>query len=234
MFNETFSTQTYSGTIKNIGALSKGVMLWAGGLQLYLRFAWQWHWPLESDLIISCSHLWLRTADTPFHHCSLCVTRPLGLKLHLDCHEWKRSAVTIPELHFITFSFVVWYGGSWAALWIFTNDLQCLHLSVYHSGLISLVAYFLFIANSSRSNNWWALGKWVPRTYLRAFLKSITLRVQHKPVAFHWRCSTLNAKPSSSSSCKPMALCCEFRGRYHMGTFVLVAKRQPLIIQTNT
>lgn len=65
----------------------------------------------------------------------------------------------------------------WAALWIFTNDPQCIHLRPFIClplrFYLSLFASLLFIANSSRCENWFAPGKSVSGTYLCSFFWSL-------------------------------------------------------------
>lgn len=201
------------------------------GLQLYLRFA---HWPPESDLIILFSIFWVAVKDTPFGHHSFCLTRPLSLKLELDgpswvktfCCCWMRAA-----LHRMQF---LWRDMAAAephyeSLLMIYSVCTYVHSCVYFSGLISLVAYFLLqmsvaaisvkpSASESHADNcapFWAVLHWGCKMCLFRFNRD---------------CSTLNTEPSSSSSCKPTVLCCRFGARYHMGTFVLLAKRQLLII----
>lgn len=103
------------------------------------------------------------------------------------------------------------------------------HLCVYFSGLISLVAYFLLQTSvaaisvkpsASESHADICVPVW---TVLHWECKMCLFR-------FNRNCSTLNTEPSSSSSCTPTVLCCRFGARYHMGTFVPLAKRQLLII----
>lgn len=136
-------------------------MLWAGGLQLYLRFAWQWHWPLESDLIIPFSYFWVAQGTH-------LLTITLDVKQGLLVSSWILTVISQNVLLWLDQSCtplpaVLWcdlvvpephYESSLMIYSVYTS----VHLYVYLSGVISLFFFFLFIANNRRCDKWLALA----------------------------------------------------------------------------
>lgn len=150
-------------------------MFCAGGLQLYLRFTTLTSWVTSDNIIhsfLSC------TRDTPFHHYSSCVT---GLLVS----NWTFTVRSQAVLLWLDQRCTLWPAVLWCDMLVAEQHYESsimidgvytyVYLSVYLSGFISLDAYFLLIQNSCRCDKWSALDKWVSRTYLLNFLKSITV-----------------------------------------------------------